>query len=376
MACITTARFWISKPKQMSLSNIVDRSLPVIAVDVMGADLGPNEVLKGVYLALKTYQANIGKIILVGNQEAFGLEAKRLGLLSHPQIETLHASEVVEMYEKPIQSLKQKKDASMFRAIELVKAGQANAILSCGNTGSLMAAGTLKLKPLPGVERPALATIIPSKDHNFILIDAGANPESNPRNLVHNAILGSHYAKAALQKDQPRVGLLTIGTEEGKGNEVINQTHTYLKQLNGQALRYEGLIEGFHVFDDHVDVVVCDGFVGNILLKTCESLFKNLKNYLKAELFRNVWRKVGLLLVQGAFRNMRKQLDPERYGGAPLLGLNGLVIKAHGSSNRASVMNALNIATRCLKNQNHSLLSKDLVLANEALNEAVNVLSV
>ncbi|MDR1665964.1 MAG: phosphate acyltransferase PlsX [Puniceicoccales bacterium] len=340
---------------------------PVIAVDVMGADRGPGEVIGGVALALKTGGSDFGKIILVGRSEVLEAEARRAGIFSHPKVERFHAGECVEMHEKAVQSLKQKKDASMFRAIDLVKIGEADAVLSCGNTGSLMAGGTLKLRPVDGLYRPALATVIPSRFCRFILVDAGANPESDVRSLVHNAILGSHYAHNALQKDRPRVGLLTIGTEEGKGNEVINQAHACLRKLGQDRINYQGLIEGFHVFDNRVDVVVCDGFVGNVVLKTCESLFKNLKDYLTAELLYNWWRKLGAFMTRGAFRAIGKQLDPDRYGGAPLLGLNGWVVKAHGSSSRKAVMNALIITTRGLKNQKTPLLIGDLMKANGIL---------
>jgi glycerol-3-phosphate acyltransferase PlsX len=348
----------------MNLEDSEDEALPVIAVDVMGADRGPGEVLKGVGLALKTYGFRIAKIVVFGKMDAIDSDVRRLGLLTHPKVEWCHASECIEMHEKAVQSLRQKKDASMFRAIESIKEGRADAAVSCGNTGSLMAAGTLKLRTINGLDRPALATIIPSIDHRFILVDAGANPETSVKSLVNNAILGHHYARAALQKDRPRVGLLTIGTEEGKGSDLINQTHTYLKSLDGKILNYVGLIEGFHVFEDCVDVVVCDGFVGNVLLKTCQSLFKVLKDCLKSELTRNAWRKIGVFFAQGAFRTLGKKLNPDRYGGAPLLGLKGLVIKAHGSSNSTAIMHAITIAARCAKNRDDAKLQCDLSFAN------------
>src|SRR5690606_15812673 len=257
-------------------------------------------------------------------------------------ISILHASEVIAMGDKPLQAIKRKKDSSMVRAIELVKSGQANVVLSCGNTGSLMAGGTIKLRTLEGVDRPALATVIPNQKKHFILIDAGANPEARPEHLVHNAILGSIYCRIALGVESPRVGLLTIGTEEGKGNELTHLTHELLKRIR-PMINYTGPIEGCHVFEYQVYVVVCDGFVGNILLKTCESLFHTLKGYLKDELTRTPVRKLGALLAMGAFKEMKAQLNPDTYGGAPLLGLKGNVLKAHGSSNRIAIMNAIRI---------------------------------
>lgn len=343
-------------------------ALPKIAVDAMGADLGPQEVVKGVRMALKTLAHRFEKIILVGPEEILHPLALNHGLLKKEGlVEIFHAPQVIEMGEKPVHTLKQKKDASMFRAIDLVKEGRADAVLSCGNTGSLMAGGTLKLKTLKGVERPALATVIPAKDHRFILIDVGANPGSSATHLFHNAVLGSHYARATLGQVKPRVGLLTIGTEEGKGNELINEAHAYLKEFKSGSFHYVGLIEGFHVFNDHVDVVVCDGFVGNILLKTCESLFNNLKGYLKEELQKTCVRKVGTFFVQGVFRNMKKQFSPERYGGAPLLGLNGWVFKAHGSSNAMAIMSALQVCVRCLEGQNLQTVMEDIESTNEII---------
>jgi glycerol-3-phosphate acyltransferase PlsX len=254
----------------------------------------------------------------------------------------------------------------MVRAIELVCDGTAQAVLSCGNTGSLMAGGTLKVRPMVGIERPALAIVSPTKDHNFVLLDAGANPESSSKHLVHNAILGYHYAKIALGRSHPRVGLLTIGTEEGKGNESVNVAHEHLKKL-GHIIDYKGLIEGFQVFHNHVDVIVCDGFVGNVLLKTCESLIDNVKSYLKEQLRKNPLRQLGALLAMGAFKNMRKQFNPERYSGAPLLGLKGIVVKAHGSSSRRAIMHAIRLSHEMAAHEVNMQMSQNIEEINKTL---------
>lgn len=338
------------------------RKETAIAVDAMGGDLGPSEVVEAVKLAHHEIP-DLGKLILVGDEAVLEPELKRLSLSTNPAIEIHHASEVIGMDEKPLQSIKRKRDSSIVRAIELVKQGEAAALISCGNTGALMAGGTIRLRTLAGVDRPALASVIPNQKKHFILIDAGANPESRPENLVHNAILGSIYSKIALGVESPRVGLLTIGTEEGKGNELTHQTHELLKRIDG-IIDYSGPIEGFQVFDNWVDVVVCDGFVGNILLKTCESLFHTLKDYLTEELTRTPIRKLGALLAMGAFKEMKQQLNPDSYGGAPLLGLKGNILKAHGSSNRIAIMNAIRIGNEMIAHNMNEHILDEIAKAN------------
>lgn len=335
-----------------------------IVVDAMGSDMGSLEVIQGVRLALKE-GVNL-PITLVGREEELKPLLAQTGLDRESQVSIFHASEVIGMEEKPVQSLKQKKDSSLLRGIELVKEGKARAFVSCGNTGSLMAGGTLKLRPLPGVERPALATIIPGRDHHFVLVDVGANPESDPRHLVHNAVLGSIYARIALGIENPRVGLLSIGTEEGKGTESIHQAHAYLKKCQKQ-IHYVGLIEGFQVFDNQVDVVVCDGFVGNILLKTCEGLYKTLKGLVKAELTRNPLRMLGAFFSRGAYKDLKHRLDPDRYAGAPLLGIRGAILKAHGSSNRRAIASAIRTAGRVVNQDMNQQIEQEIAAINRLI---------
>ncbi len=339
--------------------------IEAIAIDVMGSDLGPAEVIAGVGLALQRY-GGLCPLILVGDEAQIIPLLKQHNLISHPKISILHASEVIGMDEKPLTSIKQKKDSSMLRAIDMVREGKAQAALSCGNTGSLMAGSTIKLRPIEGIERPALATIAPSSTHNFVILDVGANPKPTPLQLVHNAVLGYHYARIALNKKEPRVGLLTTGTEEWKGNELVAETHQKLKAVQSNV-NYVGLIEGFQIFNNHVDVIVCDGFVGNILLKTCESLFKHFKLYLKKELQQNWLRQLGGLLALGAFKNMKKHFDPEQFGGAPLLGLNGTVIKAHGSSTRNAIMHAIRMSHDLIKNHFYEDLLSNLEKVNQRI---------
>ena len=267
------------------------------------------------------------------------------------------------MHEKPIQALKSKKDSSMVQAIALLKKEEADAMISCGNTGALMAGGTLRLRQIPGVDRPALGIIVPSKRNPFVLTDVGANPESTPENLVHNAVLGANYAKAALNIANPRVALLTIGTEEGKGNTLTNTTHTLLQEIDG-VINYVGPIEGFQLFDGDVDVVVCDGFVGNVVLKSSEALFGFIGSTIREELVRNVKRKIGAVLSKSAFKDMKTRLGPDQHAGAPLLGLRGNILKAHGSSNYVAIANALRIAQEVVMHDMIDSIGTDINQAN------------
>jgi phosphate acyltransferase len=336
-----------------------------IAVDAMGGDLGPAEVVAAVKLAFAEYP-ELNPITLVGDEVVLRELIKQAGLEGHERLAVYHASEVVTMDDKPLMALKRKKDSSMVRAIELVKSGEASGVVSCGNTGALMAGGTLRLRTMEGVDRPALAAVIPREGGHFILIDAGANPEAKADHLVHNAILGSNYCRVVLGVANPRVGLMTIGTEEGKGNTLVAETHELLKRI-GDVINYVGPVEGFHVFEDHVDVVVCDGFVGNILLKSWESLSKFIADILRTEMRQNPVRVAGAALSQGAFAALRRRINPERYGGAPLLGLRGNILKAHGSSNRQAIKSAIRAAGEIIKNDMNHRIEADVARANELL---------
>jgi glycerol-3-phosphate acyltransferase PlsX len=341
-----------------------------IAVDAMGGDLGPAEVVAAVKLALTQYHA-LNPITLVGDQAVLDPLLRDAGLTRSSRLSVLHASEVVTMDDKPVVALKKKKDSSMVRAIELVKNGEAGVVVSCGNTGALMATGTIRLRTMEGVARPALGAICPRQGGHFVLIDAGANPEARPEHLVHNAILGSHYCRVRLGVKSPRVGLMTIGTEEGKGNALISEAHEMLRRMDG-IVNYTGPIEGFNVFTRHddfepVDVVVCDGFVGNIMLKSWESLVNFFKSMLKEELGANPIRATGALLSKGAFNAFKERVNPERYGGAPLLGLNGNILKAHGSSNRRAFKSAIHAANEIIKADMNQRIETDIARANERL---------
>ena len=339
-----------------------------IGIDAMGSDGGSEQVIVGVRLASQAVGGAVERFVLAGDEAVLKPLLRRNGLEGLPQIEILHAPEFIAMDEDPLSALRHKREASMFKAIEGVRDGTLDAVLSCGNTGALMAGSTLKLRTVEGVERPALASIIPTRTHRFILIDVGANPTSEARFLVHNAVLGSHFARAVLQTEHPRVGLLTVGTEEGKGNEAVHAAHAVLKQCEG--LNYVGLIEGFDLFGGKADVVVCDGFVGNIVLKLCESLFWELKTFIKEKILENPVRKLGALLCSGVFRDMKRQLAPEKYSGAPLLGLNGWVFKTHGSGKAEAVAGGIGMMVKCVRSYKPQEVKADVARANALLGKA------
>jgi len=336
-----------------------------IAVDAMGGDLGPSEVVQALKLAFAEFP-ELCPITLVGDEAVLRPLLAAQGLDKHPKVTVQHAAETVLSTDEVMTVVKRKRDASMLRAIELVRDGSAAAVVSTGNTKILVAAGTLKLRTLQGVERPALAPVIPRDPGHFILIDAGANPDCRAEHLVHNAILGKHYCQLELGVENPRIGLLTIGTEEGKGNGLINATHDALKRLGG-LVNYVGPIEGFQIFSDHVDVVVCDGFTGNICLKSWESLSKFFRNELRSQLSASPVRKLGAWIARGAFVGLRRRIQPERYGGAPLLGLRGTVIKAHGSANRFSLKNAIHDASEFVRVDLNQRIEADIARAQAIL---------
>jgi glycerol-3-phosphate acyltransferase PlsX len=342
-----------------------------IAVDAMGGDLGPAEVVAAVKLAFQEYP-QLYPITLVGDRAQLEPLLVHAGLHRDPRLSVLHAPEVITMDDKPLMALKRKRDSSMVRAIELVKNGEAGVVVSCGNTGALMAGGTLRLRTMEGIARPALAAIVPREGGHFVLIDAGANPEARPEYLVHNAILGSHYCRVVLGVANPRVGLMTIGTEEGKGNALTAETNEQLRRI-GDIVNYVGPIEGFDVFVEKVDVVVCDGFVGNIMVKSWESLVSFFTGILREELAANPVRAAGAFLSRGAFRALRERINPERYGGAQLLGLRGNIFKAHGSSNRQAIKSAVRAASEVIKADMNHRIEADIARANLVLDEPERV---
>lgn len=333
-----------------------------IAVDVMGGDHGPATVVEGALLALRSHP-EIASLYLVGREVEIK-EALRHHRQIDQRVEIVHAGEVLTMEDKPLVGLRRKKDCSIARAVDLVKDGRAEALISPGNTGGVVTAATVKLRTLPGVERPAIFAVIPAPENDFVLVDAGASVECRPLHLAQFAVMGDIYSRDVLGYARPRVGLLSVGTEDIKGNELTQEAFKLCRRLNFNFL---GNVEGHDLFANRVDVVVCDGFVGNIVLKTCEGLANNLFRWLRSELTKNPKRQLGALLAKGAFRTIKRRIDPEMHGGAPLMGLNGSVVIAHGSAQERAIMNAIGQAVKAVQNHVNETITREIQAAAESL---------
>lgn len=336
-----------------------------VAVDAMGGDLGPRVVVRGVQHALSSVYS-ISKIYLVGQKEVIQKELNECGC-NDPRVEICHASQVLSMEDKPVDALRHKKDCSIARAIDLVKKGEAQVLVSPGNTGGVVAAAHIRLRPLKGVERPAIATVIPAQNNSFVLLDAGGFVDCRPPHLMQYGIMGSVYSREVLGYAKPRVGLLSIGTEDVKGNGLTHHAFHLLSQVDAAGIiHFIGNVEGHDLFENHVDVVVCDGFMGNVVLKICESFGGHLLHWIQDEISRSPTRVIGAMLAQGAFKTIKKRLDPENTGGAPLLGLNGVVMKAHGSATEKAIYNAIRMGVNAA-NQNINQIIIDEIAAAGAV---------
>lgn len=305
-----------------------------IAVDVMGGDNSPATEVAGAVMACSQWGSSV---VLVGDS---GLIEKELAThqTSGLKLEIHHASEIVGMEDSPSDAVRKKKDSSIRVAFDLVKSGQAAAVVSTGNSGATMAAGMYVLKRVPGIDRPAIATVMPNQIDRTVVLDMGANVECKSENLQQFAIMGSLYAEHVLGKKNPRVGLLSNGEEEKKGTDLTRVTHLLLKDTN---LNYVGYVEGGDVYNGSTDVIVCDGFVGNVLLKVSEGLAVAIASMLKKEIEKRFLAKLGYLLCRPAFDAFKKRVDPSEYGGAPLLGLDGTGIICHGSSSPVAISVAI-----------------------------------
>jgi len=309
----------------------------VVAVDAMGGDNAPVVEVAGAVEAARRWNV---PIILVGDSERVAAE------LSQHQIEGLdisirHASEVVGMHDSASDAVRKKKDSSVRVAFELVKSGDAHAVVSAGNSGATMASAMFVLKRIKGIDRPAIATIMPNLLDQTMVLDAGGNVDCRPQHLAQFALMGEVYSKHILGKRQPRVGLLSNGEEESKGTDLTRGAHNLLKKA---GFNYVGYVEGRDIYNGSVDVVVCDGFVGNVVLKVSEGLAEAISTMLKNELKGSLLAKIGYLLARPAFRQFRKKIDYSEYGGAPLLGVAGTGMICHGGSNAKAVMNAIRLA--------------------------------
>ena len=327
-----------------------------IALDAMGGDNAPGEIVKGAVRAA-TDLADVG-ILLVGQLSPIqavldgldsNLKADAQRAIEGGRLEIIHAPDIAEMDESPVDAVRKKKDCSINVAMRLVKEGRADAFLSAGNSGAVATSAIFNLGRIPGVARPAIAMTLPTREPGrpLLLLDAGANMDCHPDWLVQFAIMGNAYSHAVLKRETPVVGLISIGTEDCKGNEMTKETFPLLKQV--KDINFIGNIEGHDFFNGGVDVAVCNGFVGNVVLKTTESIAKAIGFWLKRELMATLFRKCAALMLKGAFKSLKNQMDPDIYGGAPLLGVPGAVIITHGNSSHKTIFYAVKAAVAAAK---------------------------
>jgi glycerol-3-phosphate acyltransferase PlsX len=318
-----------------------------IAVDGMGGDFAPQAIVKGAELALKE---KIAEVVLVGDK------AKLMPYIESPEgIEIVHTDEYVEMTESPSTALRRKRGSSVNKAYELVRTGNVQGVVTAGNSGAAMAFAIFTLGRIGLVERPAIATLQPNvaKGTITVLLDGGGNVDCKPIHLAHFAIMGDAFAKRVLGIDAPRIGLLSNAEEETKGNELTREAHAMIKEL---GLNYLGYVEGNNVHNGHVDVVVCDGFVGNIALKITEGVAESLMTFLRENIEKSLKKKLGYLLMKEIFDELAKKTDYSEYGGAPLLGVDGVCVICHGRSNERAIKNAISMAAGFVeKNLNESI---------------------
>ncbi len=307
-----------------------------VALDAMGGDFAPQNIIAGAVEALKDF-ADLTKLFLVGDTPRIEKELALLGC-NDRRIEIVHSTQVVEMADGATESVRRKKDSSISRAVDLVKHGDAQAVVSAGHTGAAVAAASVKLRLLEGIDRPGIASIMPTETNRFVLIDAGANTNADASHLVHNAIMGAVFSKHVLGYANPTIGLMSIGTEDQKGNECTKKA---FELLRASGLNFRGNVEGHDLFENPVEVVVCDGFTGNIVLKTSEAIAHAMLTWLKHEIMQSPVRKFGALLMKGAFQKIKTKTSADEVGGSPLLGVNGICIIAHGSSSPRAIRNAL-----------------------------------
>lgn len=332
----------------------------VIAVDAMGSDRAPKPEIEGALLAARHYGV---RVLLVGPEERLRQE-----LANHPSahflpVDVVNATQVIGMHDKAVQAVRTKRDSSMHVGLRLVKEKRAVGFVTAGNTGAAMTAAKMVLGALPGVDRPALANVFPTSAGKLkpsILIDVGANVDSKPHNLAQFALMGEMYYRAIFSSPRPTVGLLSIGEEESKGNELTRKGFALIKEL---PLNFVGNVEGRDVYNGKVDVIVCDGFVGNVALKISEGLVEAVSYLLKESLNSTVTSQVGALLARKAFSNFGRRLDYSEYGGAPLLGLKGVAIVGHGRSNANAIKNAIRVAKQYYESGINARIEQELTTA-------------
>ena len=316
----------------------------VIALDAMGGDNAPGAIVEGAIRALRKFKDI--QIMLVGPQEKLQEMIASAGDVKD-RILIENATQVIEMDESPMMAVRTKKDSSLVVAMNAVREGRAGAVVSAGSTGALLAGGMFKIGRIQGIERPALAPVLPGLKGNFMLIDSGANVDCQPKYLLQFGLMGSVYMKSVMDIAEPRVGLVNIGAEAEKGNKLTKETYELMQQQSGY--NFTGNCEARDIFTGDYDVVVADGFAGNIILKHTEGLAKSLFTMIKQELMSSLGTKLGALLAKPAFYRVKRRMDYNAVGGAPLLGVNGAVVKAHGSSGAEAIENAIRQARRMLQ---------------------------
>jgi glycerol-3-phosphate acyltransferase PlsX len=329
-----------------------------VALDAMGGDHAPGVNIGGALDALRHYR-RLEHLYLVGDREVLVAECARQSLdLGDARVSIVHAPEVIGMGEPGAKTVRRKRQSSINLAMDMVKEGRADAFVSAGNTGAAVAAATLKLRTLPGVDRPGIATAVPNEFGLCHILDAGANPDAKPEHLVAYAIMGTAFSRHVLGVAAPKVGLMSNGEEEEKGTLFTKEAFRLLRATPG--IDFVGNVEGRDLFERELDVVLCDGFVGNIMLKTLEATAKAVSKWLKTEIKGNPVRLCGAILAQGAFRALKEKSSYESYGGSPLLGVNGVVIIAHGSSSALAVRNAIRVAMETVERRVNPLIQEAL----------------
>lgn len=335
-----------------------------IALDAMGGDHGPAVVLGGAAISLVRHPAL--SFVLVGDEARIEVElARHPALAARSRI--VHTPTVVAMDEKPSQALRRGRGTSMWLTLEAVRDGAAHAAVSAGNTGALMAMSKLVLRPMAGIERPAIAALWPTVEAECIVLDVGANIGASARQLTDFALMGAAMARALFHVERPTVGLLNVGVEEIKGADEVKEAHGWLKEATGLPLDYRGFVEGNEIGQGVVDVVVVEGFAGNIALKTAEGTARQIGQYLKAAMTRTWLAKAGALLARGGFRTLKHKMDPRRVNGGTFLGLNGIAVKSHGGTDEVGFASAIDLGYEMAESNLVERLGTDLAAIKEAL---------
>ncbi|MBP5511320.1 MAG: phosphate acyltransferase PlsX [Kiritimatiellae bacterium] len=348
-----------------------------IALDVMGGDNAPYEIVRGAVSAADGLKDTISCIYLVGDETAVRAELEKYPKADMTRLKIVHAPEKIDMDETPAVAVRKKKLCSINVAMDMVKRDEADAFVSAGNSGAVATSAVFHLGRIPGVSRPAIATVLPTRQPKrpLLLLDAGANTDCHEEWLAQFAVMGTAYSHAVLKRTLPIVGLLSIGTEDCKGNEMTKKAFPLIQSI--PDIQFRGNVEGHDLFLGKTDVVVCDGFVGNVVLKTTESVAHAVGYWMKREFYRHPVRMFGALLLHGAFQNLKRKMDPEIYGGAPLLGVPKTVIITHGSSHGNAIFHAIIAGAAAAQNNVAGIIERSIAAMNEqkeiaAANEVVN----